>query len=85
MCGGVTVYTALKKAGPRPGDWVAIFGAGGELGHLGVQYAKAIGGRVIALDVSSKRDFCLSQGADEFIDFTQFDVDADLATKVIIG
>ncbi|KAK4073198.1 uncharacterized protein Triagg1_5478 [Trichoderma aggressivum f. europaeum] len=82
MCGGVTVYTALRKAGLRPGDWVTVFGAGGGLGHLGIQYAKAMGGRVIALDVGSKKDFCLSQGADEFIDVTQFGVDEDLAAKV---
>ncbi|KAL7947616.1 hypothetical protein V8C42DRAFT_318264 [Trichoderma barbatum] len=82
MCGGVTVYTALKKAGLRPGDWVAVFGAGGGLGHLAVQYAKAMGGRVIALDVGSKEDFCLSQAAEEFIDITQFDVDEDVATKI---
>ncbi|KKP01434.1 alcohol dehydrogenase [Trichoderma harzianum] len=82
MCGGVTVYTALRKAGLRPGDWVAVFGAGGGLGHLGIQYAKAMGGRVIALDVGSKKDFCLSQAADEFIDITQFGVDEDLAAKV---
>ncbi|UKZ81535.1 hypothetical protein TrVFT333_009307 [Trichoderma virens FT-333] len=82
MCGGVTVYTALRKAGLRPGDWVAIFGAGGGLGHLGIQYAKAMGGRVIALDVGSKKDFCFSQAADEFIDVTQFDVDEDVAAKI---
>ncbi|KAL7934740.1 GroES-like protein [Trichoderma chlorosporum] len=82
MCGGVTVYTALRKAGLRPGDWVAIFGAGGGLGHLAIQYAKAMGGRVIALDVGQKKDFCLSQAADEFVDITQFDVDEDAAAKV---
>ncbi|KAK4061770.1 hypothetical protein Trihar35433_9370 [Trichoderma harzianum] len=82
MCGGVTVYTALRKAGLRPGDWVAVFGAGGGLGHLGIQYAKAMGGRVIALDVGSKKEFCLGQAADKFIDITQFGVDEDLAAKV---
>ncbi|PKK53975.1 hypothetical protein CI102_1141 [Trichoderma harzianum] len=82
MCGGVTIYTALRKAGLRPGDCVAVFGAGGGLGHLRIQYAKAMGGRVIALDVGSKKDFCLSQAADEFIDITQFGVNEDLATKV---
>lgn len=68
MCGGVTVYTGLKRAKVRPGQWVVVCGAGGGLGHLGVQYAKAMGCRVLGLDTKSKRDFCLELGADHFID-----------------
>ena len=82
MCGGVTVYTALKRAGIRPGDWAAISGAGGGLGHLGIQYAKAMGGKALALDSGRKRDFCRGQGADAFIDFTQFTSDEALAGEV---
>lgn len=37
MCGGVSVYAALKRAQVKQGDWVAISGAGGGLGHLAVQ------------------------------------------------
>ncbi|KND90482.1 Alcohol dehydrogenase 2 [Tolypocladium ophioglossoides CBS 100239] len=82
MCGGLTVYTALKRAGLCPGHWVAVCGAGGGLGHLGIQYARAMGGRVIALDVGSKKELCCSVGADEFLDFTKFESDSALAAKV---
>ncbi|KAJ4152084.1 hypothetical protein NW765_017593 [Fusarium oxysporum] len=71
LCGGVTAYTALKHARIVPGQWVAISGAGGGVGSLGVQYAKAMGYRVIAIDVGDlKREFCLQSGAEHFIDAT---------------
>jgi propanol-preferring alcohol dehydrogenase len=73
LCGGVTVYVALQKAGLRPGQWVALSGAGGGLGSLAVQYAKTMGFYVLAVDHGSKRDFCTQLGADAFIDFTKFD------------
>jgi propanol-preferring alcohol dehydrogenase len=44
---GVTTYKALKVSDVKPGEWVAILGIGG-LGHLGVQYAKAMGMNVVA-------------------------------------
>jgi propanol-preferring alcohol dehydrogenase len=50
-CAGVTTYKAVKVAGVRPGDTVAVFGIGG-LGHLALQYAQIAGGRVIAVDVT---------------------------------
>ncbi|KAH8205595.1 hypothetical protein TruAng_000301 [Truncatella angustata] len=51
MCAGATVWGALEKAttGLRPGETVAVVGIGG-LGHLGVQFAKALGYRTIAID-----------------------------------
>ncbi|KAL0935463.1 alcohol dehydrogenase-like domain-containing protein [Colletotrichum truncatum] len=49
FCAGATVYGALKAADPQPGQWLAMVGIGG-LGHLGVQYAKAMGCKVIAID-----------------------------------
>jgi propanol-preferring alcohol dehydrogenase len=49
-CAGVTTYKAVKVAGTRPSDLVAIFGVGG-LGHLALQYARIAGGRVIAVDL----------------------------------
>ena len=57
MCAGVTVYNALRHAGARVGEVVAIHGIGG-LGHLGVQYARqmgAAGRRTHATLVSSRR------------------------------
>jgi Zinc-binding dehydrogenase len=72
MCGGVTAYVALKRSNVRPGQWVVLPGAGGGLGHFAVQYAKAMGMRVIAIDGGDeKRDLCKKLGAEEFIDFTK--------------
>ena len=53
-CAGVTTYKAVKVAGTRPSDLVAIFGVGG-LGHLALQYAAIAGGRVIAVDVLDEK------------------------------
>jgi alcohol dehydrogenase, propanol-preferring len=50
LCAGVTVYKGLKVLDARPGQWVAVVGAGG-LGHLAIQYAKAMGFHVAAVDV----------------------------------
>jgi D-arabinose 1-dehydrogenase-like Zn-dependent alcohol dehydrogenase len=49
FCAGATVYGALLAVKPQPGQWLAVVGIGG-LGHLGVQYAKAMGCKVIAID-----------------------------------
>ncbi len=49
-CAGVTTYKAVKVAGVRPSDLVAVFGVGG-LGHMAVQYARIAGGTVVAIDV----------------------------------
>lgn len=49
FCAGATVYGALLASGVKKGDWLAVVGIGG-LGHLGVQYAKAMGSKVIAID-----------------------------------
>ena len=51
LCAGVTVYKGLKMTEARPGQWCVISGIGG-LGHIAVQYAKAMGMRVIAVDVA---------------------------------
>ena len=49
-CAGVTTYKAVKVAGTRSSDFVAVFGVGG-LGHLAIQYAAIAGGRVVAVDL----------------------------------
>ncbi|WP_018716486.1 alcohol dehydrogenase AdhP [Arhodomonas aquaeolei] len=54
LCAGVTVYKGLKVTETRPGDWVAISGIGG-LGHVAVQYARAMGLHVAAIDVSPEK------------------------------
>lgn len=54
MCAGVTSYRGLKEMGLRPGSWVVVYGVGGT-GHLGVQYAKAMGHKVIAIDIEAEK------------------------------
>lgn len=68
LCAGVTVYSALRKSNANAGAWVVIMGAGGGVGHLGIQFsAKGIGHRVIGIDHSSKQDIVLDSGAEHFI------------------
>ncbi|HUO73919.1 MAG TPA: alcohol dehydrogenase AdhP [Solirubrobacteraceae bacterium] len=54
LCAGVTVYKGLKVTNTKPHDWVVISGIGG-LGHLAVQYAKAMGLNVIAVDIDDAK------------------------------
>jgi propanol-preferring alcohol dehydrogenase len=54
LCAGVTVYKGLKVTDTRPGEWVAISGIGG-LGHMAVQYARAMGLNVAAVDVDDAK------------------------------
>jgi alcohol dehydrogenase, propanol-preferring len=53
-CAGVTTYKAVKVAGTRPSDLVAVFGVGG-LGHLAIQYAAIAGARVVAVDLHDEK------------------------------
>ena len=63
LCAGVTVYKGLKMTDTKPGDWVVISGIGG-LGHLAVQYAKAMGLNVLAVDIDdAKLDLAKRLGA----------------------
>ena len=54
LCAGVTVYKALKMTDTKPGDHLVVSGIGG-LGHLAVQYAKAMGRHVVAVDVAESK------------------------------
>lgn len=68
MCAGITVFQGLRNAGFEPGDRVAVLGLGG-LGHLGVRYAAAMGGRVAVLSTSpGKEEDARALGAERFID-----------------
>ncbi len=63
LCAGVTVYKGLKATDTKPGDYVAISGIGG-LGHMAVQYAKAMGLNVAAIDIDdSKLELARKLGA----------------------
>jgi D-arabinose 1-dehydrogenase-like Zn-dependent alcohol dehydrogenase len=72
-CAGVTTYNALRHTKALPGDRVAILGVGG-LGHLGVQFARAMGFETIAINRgTSKEDDARKLGAHHYIDSTAND------------
>lgn len=78
LCAGVTVYKGLKMLDCKPGDWVVISGIGG-LGHMAVQYAKAMGFDVIAVDVSiAKLSLARELGADITLNAATQDVVAEV-------
>ena len=67
MCAGLTVFNGMRQAGFKPGQKVAVIGLGG-LGHLGVLYAKAMGGRVAVISNSpDKQDEAHELGAEYFV------------------
>ena len=76
-CAGVTTDKALKVASIVPTERVAIFGIGG-LGHLAVQYARIMGGSVVAVDIEKEKlDRAVSLGADFVVNAAEVDpVDA---------
>ena len=89
LCAGITVYKGLKESGARPGQTVAIVGAGGGLGSLACQYAKAMGLRVIAIDAGDEKKEMVSKlGAESFVDFSKSDnvvKDVQAATEDGLG
>jgi alcohol dehydrogenase len=73
-CAGVTTYNALRRSVARAGDLVAVLGLGG-LGHLGVQYAAALGFDTVAIARGQdKAPFATELGARHYIDSTTQDV-----------
>jgi D-arabinose 1-dehydrogenase-like Zn-dependent alcohol dehydrogenase len=78
MCAGVTVYNALRNSGARGGDVVAVHGIGG-LGHLGVQYARQMGFKTVALGRGKdKGPLAKKLGAHQYIDTDAVEVVAEL-------
>src|SRR3954464_14179660 len=72
-CAGVTTYKAVKVAGTRPSDLVAVFGVGG-LGHLAIQYAAIAGATVVAVDLyDEKLSLALELGATHTVNATKQD------------
>lgn len=79
LCAGITTYKGIKETEAKPGEWLAISGIGG-LGHVAVQYAKAMGLKVVALDVTEEKlSLARELGADVAINA----LDADAAEQVI--
>lgn len=82
LCAGLTTYKGLKETEARPGEWVAISGIGG-LGHLAIQYAKAMGLHVAAVDIADdKLALAREVGADLTIDARETDPAAFLQEKI---
>ena len=78
MCAGVTVYNALRNSGARGGDVVVVHGIGG-LGHLGVQYARQMGFKTVALGRGKdKEPLAKKLGAHHYIDLDASDAAAEL-------
>ena len=76
ICAGITSYKGLKETQARPGQWVVISGIGG-LGHLGVQYAKAMGLQVCAVDIDDgKLEHARRLGADAVVNARNGDLAA---------
>lgn len=80
LCAGLSMAGAVDKFDGelKKGDWVVVPGAGGGLGHIGVQIAARVKGyKVIAIDTGDeKRALCGTLGAEEFIDFAKEDVES---------
>jgi alcohol dehydrogenase, propanol-preferring len=78
LCAGITTYNALRNAGLRGGDLVAVQGIGG-LGHLGVQFARHMGFRTVAIGRGTgKKKLAQDLGAHFYIDAAAEDVAAAL-------
>ena len=78
LCAGITVFNAMRNSGTRPGDLVAVHGIGG-LGHLGVQYARQMGFRTVAIGRGADKGALATKlGAHAYIDSGSGDVAEEL-------
>lgn len=82
LCAGVTTYKGIKETDTKPGDWLAISGIGG-LGHVAVQYAKAMGLHVVAIDVSEdKLALARKLGADMALNAMSPDLTGEVSRQI---
>jgi NADPH:quinone reductase-like Zn-dependent oxidoreductase len=88
---GLTAWQALfDRGGLQSGQTLLVAGAAGGVGHLAVQFGKHAGARVIGTGSARNREFVLSLGADEYVDYTSEDVgevveDADVVFDTVGG
>ncbi|MFZ0321469.1 MAG: alcohol dehydrogenase [Candidatus Sulfotelmatobacter sp.] len=81
LCAGITVFNSLRNSGARAGDTVAVQGIGG-LGHLGIQYARQMGFRTVAIGRGGdKKALATKLGAHEYVD-TRAGAPADALQKL---
>jgi len=82
LCAGVTTYKGLKETETRPGEWVVISGIGG-LGHVAIQYARAMGLRVAAVDLGpEKMALARKLGAEIAVDAKTQDPAAEIQKQI---
>jgi len=82
LCAGVTTYKGLKETETRPGEWVVISGVGG-LGHVAIQYARAMGLRVAAVDLGpEKMALARKLGAEIAVDAKTQDPAAEIQKQI---
>lgn len=89
LCAGRTTFTALRNSGAKGGDVVAIHGIGG-LGHLGIQFARKLGFKTVALSRGNdKKELAYKLGADIYLDTAAVDAVKELqklgGAKVILA
>ena len=82
---GVTVLNGLKACQLSFGNWVAVPGAGGGLGHLAVQYAIAAGMKVVGIDTGAEKRKLVEGYGGVFIDFKEEDVSASYIDHVYLA
>ena len=88
---GLTAWQALfDRSGLHSGQTALVAGAAGGVGHFAVQFAKVAGARAIGTGSTRNRDFVLGLGAEEYVDYTQYDVGeavsgADVALDTVGG
>lgn len=85
MCSGATAYRSLMASNLKVGHWAVFPGAGGGVGHMVLQVARAMGIRCIAIDGGEeKRALCMELGAEEYLDFSS-GINVEARVKEITG
>ena len=85
ICAGITTYKGIKETRAKPGEWIAVSGVGG-LGHLAIQYAKAMGMHICAIDIDDgKLAHATRLGADVTINAKTVGDAADAVKKATDG
>jgi len=87
MCSASTIYTSINESGLKPGDWAVFPGGGGGVGMQGLQLAKAMGLRPVAIDTGAdKKKLCMeTAGAEHFIDFKETPAVTEEVIKICDG
>ncbi len=83
LCAGVTSYKGLREAGLRAGEWVVISGGAGGLGHVAIQYAKAMGLNVAVVELGAEKTTLAKRlGADITIDAITQDPPSEIQKQI---